>query len=205
MIAPNLSNILEAALLAANQPLKIEQLQAVFLDEERPSTQEVQEALAKLQQDYQNRVMSLQEVAGGFRLQIRQDYAPWISRLWDEKPSRYSRALLETLALIAYRQPITRGDIESIRGVSVSSHIIKTLLERNWIRVVGHRDVPGKPAMYGTTREFLDYFNLKSLDELPPLSDIKEIDKLLPELNLELAKDTSSSDKEEPESPPSKY
>ena len=153
-------------------------------DDDRPSKDEIRQALQSLQEEYQSRGVHLKEVASGYRMQVVEDSAPWVARLWEEKPPRYSRALLETLVLIAYRQPITRGEIEEIRGVSVSSHIVKTLQEREWIRVLGHKDVPGKPAMYGTSREFLDYFNLKSLDELPPLSEIKDLDKIHPELAL---------------------
>lgn len=143
------------------------------------------EVIASLQADYAGRAMELKEVASGYRFQVRQGYADYVGKLWEEKPSKYSRALLETLVLIAYRQPITRGEIEAIRGVSVSSHIIKTLVEREWVRVIGHRDVPGKPAIYGSTREFLDYFNLTSLDELPSLEEIKDLDKIAPELALD--------------------
>ncbi|MDH5391582.1 MAG: SMC-Scp complex subunit ScpB [Gammaproteobacteria bacterium] len=144
----------------------------------------IMEVIESLQQDYSGRAMELKEVASGYRFQVRHGYADYVGKLWEEKPSKYSRALLETLVLIAYRQPITRGEIEAIRGVSVSSHIIKTLVEREWVRVIGHRDVPGKPAIYGSTREFLDYFNLKSLDELPSLAEIKDLDKIAPELAL---------------------
>jgi segregation and condensation protein B len=147
----------------------------------------IKEVLENLQQDYTGRAMELKEVASGFRFQVRQEYADHVGKLWEERPSKYSRALLETLVLIAYRQPITRGEIEAIRGVSVSSHIIKTLVEREWVRVIGHRDVPGKPAIFGSTKEFLDYFNLKSLDELPSLAEIKDLDKIAPELALEAA------------------
>lgn len=145
----------------------------------------IQEVIEILQNDYTGRAMELKEVASGYRFQVRQDYAEQVGKLWEERPSKYSRALLETLVLIAYRQPITRGEIESIRGVSVSSHIIKTLVEREWVRVIGHRDVPGRPSIYGSTKEFLDYFNLKSLDELPTLAEIKDLDKMAaPELAL---------------------
>jgi len=154
------------------------------IENERPTKDEIRQVLKLLQDDYQGRGIELKEVASGYRMQVRQDYAAWVGRLWEEKPARYSRALLETLVLIAYRQPITRGEIEEIRGVSVSTQIAKTLLDREWIRVLGHKDVPGKPAMYGTTKEFLDYFNLKNLDDLPPLSDIKDLDKMHPELAL---------------------
>lgn len=147
----------------------------------------LKEVIENLQQDYTDRAMELKEVASGFRFQVRQEYADHVGKLWEERPSKYSRALLETLVLIAYRQPITRGEIEAIRGVSVSSHIVKTLVEREWVRVIGHRDVPGKPAIFGSTKEFLDYFNLKSLDELPSLAEIKDLDKIAPELALEEA------------------
>ncbi|MCK4710359.1 MAG: SMC-Scp complex subunit ScpB [Gammaproteobacteria bacterium] len=154
----------------------------------------IKEVIEILQNDYSGRAMELKEVASGFRFQVRQDYADYVAKLWEERPAKYSRALLETLVLIAYRQPITRGEIEAIRGVSVSSHIIKTLTEREWVRVIGHRDVPGKPAIYGSTKEFLDYFNLKSLDELPSLAEIKDFDKIVPELALEEAIEASSSE-----------
>jgi len=180
-----LKNIIEALLLTADKPMDVRHLDGLFeSDEDRPSKDEIRQALQSLQEDYAERGIQLKEVSSGYRMQVGEDYAPWVARLWEEKVPRYSRALLETLVLIAYRQPITRGEIEEIRGVSVSSHIVKTLLEREWVRVLGHKDVPGKPAMYGTTREFLDYFNLKTLDELPPLSDIKDLDKIHPELAL---------------------
>ena len=171
-----LKSIIEAALLAASQPLGVQQLDDLFVEEDRVDQTQIRMALEALAQDCTGRGIELLEVASGFRYQVRQDVHPWISRMWTEKPSRYSRALLETLSLIAYRQPITRPEIEQIRGVVVSSNIIKTLEEREWIRVVGYRDVPGKPALFGTTRIFLDYFNLKSLDELPPLSEIRDME-----------------------------
>jgi segregation and condensation protein B len=180
-----LRQILEGLLLAAGKPLSLAAMAEVFLEEERPGDDELRAALALIAEDCAGRGFELKEVASGFRFQVRQELSPWVSRLWEEKPQRYTRALLETLALVAYRQPITRGDIEEIRGVSVSSTIIRTLLDREWIRVVGHRDVPGRPAMFATTRQFLDYFNLKSLQELPPLSEIRDLDKLNPELALE--------------------
>jgi len=180
-----LKNILEALLLAADNTLSVIQLDALFeLDEDRPTRDEIRKALHEMAEDYTDRGYELKLVASGFRLQVRQKYAEWVGRLWEEKPARYTRALLETIALIAYRQPITRGEIEEVRGVSVSSNIIKTLLEREWVKVLGHKDVPGKPALYGTTREFLDYFNLKSLDELPTLAEIKDLDDIHPELAL---------------------
>jgi len=180
-----LKQIIEGLLLAAGKPLSISAIAEVFLEDQRPSEEELRAALVQIELDCYGRGFELKEVASGFRFQVRQSLSEWISRLWEEKPQRYTRAMLETLALIAYRQPITRGDIEEIRGVSVSSTIIRTLLDREWVRVVGHRDVPGRPAMFATTRQFLDYFNLKSLQDLPPLSEIRDLDKLNPELALE--------------------
>lgn len=179
-----LKRIVEAALLAAGNPLTTTQLLALFGENEATSHDDIARAIESLQADCETRGIELIEVASGFRYQVRRDVHAWVARLWTERPSRYSRALLETLALIAYRQPITRGEIEQIRGVAVSTHIIKTLEEREWIRVVGHRDVPGKPTLFGTTRGFLDYFNLKSLDELPSLGEIRDIDDLDPQLAL---------------------
>ncbi len=183
-----LKRILEAALLAAPQPLTVAQLTDLFGEGEAPPADDIRRALHALQEDSTSRGIELLEVASGFRYQVRAEIYPHISRLWAEKPARYSRALLETLALIAYRQPITRGEIEAIRGVAVNSQIIRTLEEREWIRVVGHRDVPGKPALFGTTRAFLDYFNLKSLDQLPPLSALQELPDLEPELDFDGAR-----------------
>lgn len=171
-----LKPIIEAALLASTQPMTVPQLLELFGEEDEVGREEIAKTLEALADDCAHRGVELHEVASGFRYQVKQDVHPWISRLWTERPSRYSRALLETLALIAYRQPITRPEIEQIRGVVVSSNIIKTMEEREWIRVVGYRDVPGKPALFGTTRAFLDYFNLKSLDELPPLSEIRDME-----------------------------
>ena len=196
-----LKNILEAVLLAADRSLTVIQLEALFeLDEERPTRDEVRQALHEMAEDYEDRGYELKEVASGYRLQVGQDYATWVGRLWEEKPARYTRALLETMALIAYRQPITRGEIEEVRGVSVSSNIIKTLLERDWIKVLGHKDVPGKPSLYGTTREFLDYFNLKSLDQLPTLAEIRDLDSIHPELALD---EMAGQDADESELPSS--
>jgi len=181
-----LKNILEAVLLAAERSLTVIQLEALFeLDEERPTRDEIRKALHEMADDYESRGFELKQVASGFRLQVRQEFSTWVGRLWEEKPARYTRALLETMALIAYRQPITRGEIEEVRGVSVSSNIIKTLLERDWIKVLGHKDVPGKPTLYGTTKEFLDYFNLQKLDQLPTLAEIKDLDSIHPELELD--------------------
>ena len=173
-----LKHILEAALLAAGRPLTLDQMQQLFPEEgARPDKAQLREALAELAEDYRDRAVELKEVASGWRIQVRAKFSPWVNRLWEEKPARYSRALLETLAIIAYRQPITRGEIEEIRGVSVSTQIMKTLLEREWVRVIGHRDVPGRPAIYATTKAFLDYFNLKSLDELPTLQELRDLDE----------------------------
>ncbi|HLT14471.1 MAG TPA: SMC-Scp complex subunit ScpB [Marinobacter sp.] len=174
--------IAEAALLAAGKPLSIEQLRELFLEEERPARQVMEHVMVLLEQSCTGRGFELKQVASGYRLQVREEFAPWVGRLFEEKPQRYSRALLETLALIAYRQPITRGEIEDIRGVTVSSNIIRTLLEREWARVVGHRDVPGRPAMYATTKQFLDYFNLTGLDELPPLSEVRDLEEISREI-----------------------
>lgn len=173
---PALKNIIEAVLMAAGGPVSLERIQSLFEEHQIPKPQEIRQAVTELKNDLLGRGIELIEVASGFRLQVRTEVAPWVARLWDERPQRYSRALLETLALIAYRQPITRGDIEDVRGVVVSSSIMKTLLEREWVRVVGYRDVPGRPAMYATTREFLDYFGLQSLEDLPSLMEIKELD-----------------------------
>jgi segregation and condensation protein B len=177
-----LVQIVEGALLAAGKPLTVAQLGELFEEHERPTPADIREALAAAGERCADRGYELCEVASGFRYQVRQSLAPWVARLWQERPQKYSRALLETLSLIAYRQPITRGEIEEIRGVAVSSNIIKTLHEREWIRVVGHRDVPGRPAMYATTRQFLDYFNLKNLDQLPALAEIRDLETLNAEL-----------------------
>lgn len=182
---PLLKPIVEGALLAAGGPLTLDHILGLFEEEERPSRQEVLDALASLERDYAERGIELAEVAGGYRVQVRSELAPWVARLWEEKPARYSRALLETLALIAYRQPITRGEIEDVRGVSVSTNIIKTLTEREWVRVVGHRDVPGRPALYATTRKFLDYFGLRSLNDLPTLAEIRDPEFLGDDLALD--------------------
>lgn len=170
--------IAEAALLAAGKPLSVDQLRDLFEEDERPARQVMEHVMVLLERSCQGRGFELKKVASGYRLQVREEYAHWVGRLFEEKPQRYSRALLETLALVAYRQPITRGEIEDIRGVTVSSNIVRTLLEREWVRVVGHRDVPGRPAMYATTRQFLDYFNLEGLDQLPPLSEIRDLEEI---------------------------
>ncbi|MFT7287189.1 MAG: segregation and condensation protein B [Halieaceae bacterium] len=177
-----LVQIVEAALLAADKPLSVAHLGALFEDHERPGKDDIAAALAAASERCEDRGYELVEIASGFRFQVRGQLSPWVSRLWQERPQKYSRALLETLALIAYRQPITRGEIEEIRGVAVSTNIIRTLHEREWVRVVGHRDVPGRPAMYATTRQFLDYFNLKSLDQLPALAELRDLETLNAEL-----------------------
>jgi len=186
MHADKLVPIIEACLSAAEQAISVNHLFDLFIgDLDQPTKDDIRKALQTLGDDYASRGIELKQVASGFRLQVKQDYEPWVTRLKQQKPPKYSRALLETLSLIAYRQPVTRGEIESVRGVSVSSQIIKTLLERDWIKVLGHKDVPGKPSLYGTTRQFLDYFNLKSLNELPTLAKLQNLDSFNPELALE--------------------
>ncbi len=181
-----LQNIIEAALLASAKPLNIKQLQALFEDDDdAPKRRHIESALADLSEALSDRGIELKNVSSGYRLQVKAVYGHWIGRLWEERPQKYSRAMLETLALVAYRQPITRSEIEEIRGVAVSSNIIRTLSERDWIRVIGHKDVPGRPAMYATTRMFLDYFNLSSLEQLPSLADIRDLDTLAKELNFD--------------------
>lgn len=190
-----LQQVIEAALLAAGQPLSLAQLASLFSDDDRPPNGEISRALEQLRVACEPRGIELKKVASGYRLQVKQELNEWVSRLWTERPQRYSRALLETMALIAYRQPITRGEIESVRGVSVSTNIIRTLQERDWIRVVGHRDVPGKPALFGTTKTFLDSFNLQNLDDLPTLAEIRDMENLEPELQLEpIHRDISDSE-----------
>lgn len=171
-----LAPLLEAFLLASGKPQSMERLFELFEEGERPEPAVFKKALVLLGKSCEGRAFELKEVASGYRLQIREKFSPWVGRLWEERPQRYSRAMLETMALIAYRQPITRGEIEDVRGVAVNSHIVKTLLEREWIRVVGYRDVPGKPAMFATTKAFLDHFNLKNLDDLPPLAELRELE-----------------------------
>jgi segregation and condensation protein B len=195
---PELKHILEAVLLAAGEPLSVARLQSLFETQDTPTPAEITHALEELATDLQGRGIELNEVASGYRLKTRAELMPWISRLWEERPQRYSRALLETLSLIAYRQPITRGEIEEVRGVSVSSSIVRTLQEREWIRVVGHRDVPGKPALFGTTRAFLDYFDLKSLDDLPTLAEIRDMANLEPEFDFD-GSEAANSSEDDPE------
>lgn len=189
-----LKNIVEAALLAANEAITIDRILSLFPDDARPARDEIRAALDALRDDYADRGVELKQIENAFRFQARREYAPWLRKLWEGRPPRYSRALLETLAIIAYRQPVTRGEIEEIRGVSVSSETIKTLLERDWVRQVGQRDVPGKPALYGTTRAFLEHFNLRALSELPPLAEIRDIETIAAELNPTLVPDDSGSE-----------
>jgi segregation and condensation protein B len=179
-----LKNSIEAALLAAGRPLSLEQIAELFDERDRPEADALRAALKSLAQEYEGRGIELREVASGFRIQIRGGFSEIVSRLWQERPARYSRALLETLALIAYRQPITRSEIEEIRGVAVNPNIVRTLVERNWVRTVGHREVPGRPELLGTTREFLDYFNLKSLEDLPTLAALRDMDNVGVQLEL---------------------
>jgi segregation and condensation protein B len=171
-----LAPLLEAFLLASGKPQSLERLYELFEEGERPEPPVFKKALTILAKSCDGRAFELKEVASGYRLQIREKFSPWVGRLWEERPQRYSRAMLETIALIAYRQPITRGEIEDVRGVAVNSQIVKTLMEREWIRIVGYRDVPGKPAMFATTKAFLDHFNLKNLDDLPPLAELRELE-----------------------------
>lgn len=186
-----INRIVEGALLAANQPLTLAQLHALFPEDQPAPNDSVEQALEFLREDCADRGVELVELASGFRYQVKADVHAWVSRLWTERKTKYTRATLETLALIAYRQPITRGEIEQVRGVAVSSNIIQALEEREWIRVVGHRDVPGKPALFGTTKAFLDYFGLKRLDELPPLSELKDIGELEPQLQFDNVMDAT--------------
>jgi segregation and condensation protein B len=181
-----LQKILEAALMVAGRPLSVADLQKLFEANELPDTNTVRSALTALQESYNERAVELRESVSGFQFQARSEFSPWLSRLWEERAPRFSRALLETIALIAYRQPITRAEIEEIRGVAVSSNIIKTLQEREWIRVIGYRDVPGKPAMYATTKTFLDHLSLKGLDELPTLADLKDMESQEEKLQVQL-------------------
>lgn len=192
-----LKAIIEAALLAAEGPLTVERLQGLFEGEEAPDREAVRSALAELAAECEGRGVELREVAGGYRLQVRAEMAPWVSRLWEERPGRYSRAMLETLALIAYRQPITRGDIEQVRGVSVSTSIIRTLEERGWIRTVGRREVPGRPALYATTPAFLEHFNLGSLDELPELAALQDPERAYEEIDRYLGRAAEGGDTDE--------
>lgn len=187
----NLKSIIEAALFAAGEALTTERLQQLF--DNKPSAKDIYAAIETLVAEYQMRPLELVEVASGYRFQVRSEYANWLQRLWEKRPPRYSRALLETLALVAYRQPITRGEIEDVRGVAISTNIMKILQEREWVKVVGYKDVPGKPALYGTTKKFLDYFNLKALGELPSLQEIMSMEEVEQKLQQQFALDVEGS------------
>ena len=198
-----LKSIIQAALMASGRTLNVNDLLQLFQEEDEDQPQvnaaAIKTVIEQLQQDAQATCFDLKEIASGYCYQIRQDYSKWLSKLWEERPPRYSRALLETLVITAYRQPVTRADIEDIRGVAVSSSIMKTLLEREWLKVIGHRDLPGKPGIYGTTKAFLDYFNLKNLDELPTLEDIKNIDEIGKQLNMPLEMPVADEEPEQAE------
>ncbi|MDB4522141.1 SMC-Scp complex subunit ScpB [Gammaproteobacteria bacterium] len=184
---PNeLKNIIEAAIMVSGEPITVDRLLGMFTDTTKPERSAVKDLLFELEQEYANRGFELKRIDKGYRLQTREEYSPWLARLTAGRPPRYSRAMLETLAIIAYRQPVTRGEIEEIRGVAVSTDIIRTLVERDWIRQVGVRDVPGKPALFATTRTFLEYFNLEGLSQLPSLQDIRDLDTIADELNMKL-------------------
>jgi segregation and condensation protein B len=181
-----LQRIIEGALFASSEPLSVDRIAMLFAEDERPEKKEITQALQDLMDDYNERGIELKQLASGYQFQVKADLAKWVKRLWEERPPRYSRALLETLVLIAYRQPITRGEIEEVRGVGVSSSIMKTLMEREWVKVVGHRDVPGRPGLYATTKAFLDYFGLKSLSDLPPLTEVRDLEKLSEKLQQQM-------------------
>lgn len=191
MTPEKMQTIIEAALMIAGQPLSINAIQKMFTDDERPENEDIKNALERISEHYQDSGVELRQVASGYRLQAKADLSPWLARLWEERPPRYSRAYMETLSIIAYKQPVTRAEIEDIRGVTVSSNIIKTLMEREWVRVIGQLDVPGKPSIYGTTKEFLNYFNLKSLKELPPLPEFKDLTAQDEKLQVQLALENS--------------
>ena len=191
MTPEKIQSIIEAALMVAGYPLTIPMLQQLFPEDERPSQSDVKAHLSAIKERHRESAIELQDVASGYRLQAKAEFSPWLARLWEERPPRYSRAFLETLAIIAYKQPITRAEIEEIRGVTVSSHIIKALLEREWIRVLGYREVPGKPAILGTSKEFLDHFNLKSLIDLPTLTEFKNLEAQDADLQVQLALENS--------------
>jgi len=195
-----LQSIIEAALLASGRPLNLDELSGMFDESEQPGKAAIQSALNQLQSNYENHTLELKKVATGYRFQVREGFSPWVSRLFEERPGRYSRAFLETLAIIAYRQPVTRGEIEDIRGVAVSSGIIKTMLEREWIRILGHKELPGRPALFGTTSTFLDYFGLSSLSELPPLQALlDEMGLVSGDLALEMALSPTAEVADEPQ------
>jgi len=187
MTPEQLQSIIEAAIMVSDHPLTVSSLQNLFPEEERPATADIKAAIASINDRHQTGGIELKELASGYRFQAKAEYSRWLVKLWEERAPRYSRAFFETLALIAYKQPITRAEIEDIRGVTVSSNIIKTLLEREWIRLIGYKDIPGRPGIYGTTKEFLDYFNLKSLNEMPPLSELKSLEAQDEKLQVQLA------------------
>ena len=191
MTPEKMQNIIEAALMVAGYPLTINAMQKMFPEDEMPSSNDIKNVLGDLRERYKDSGIELHEVSSGFRLQAKTELSPWLAKLWEERPARYSRAFMETLAIIAYKQPVTRAEIEEIRGVTVSSHIVKTLMEREWVRVIGQLDVPGKPAIYGTTKDFLDYFNLKSLKELPTLAEFKSLEAQDAQLQVQLALENS--------------
>jgi len=192
-----LKKIIEAVLYASDEPMSLNRLMSLFPEEGHPGRDAIRAAISRLQEEAADRSVELKQVGSGYRYQVRQDYAEWVSKLWEERPARYSRASLETLALIAYRQPVTRAEIEEVRGVSVSSQIIKAFIERDWVKIVGHRDVPGKPALYATTKGFLDYFNLTSLEDLPSLAEIRDIDSINEKLELSLPGESTEMDIDE--------
>jgi segregation and condensation protein B len=198
-----IKNVVEAGLLAAGRALGMDELAALFGDTDRPGTAAIRACLVALEQEYAARALELKETASGVRIQVRREFAAEVSRLWPERPQRYSRALLETLALIAYRQPLTRAEIEAVRGVAVNPNIIRTLQERNWVRVVGHRELPGRPELLGTTREFLDYFGLRSVDDLPPLAQLRRLDEIDPQLVLPVDPEAASAAGTEDDEPTS--
>ncbi|MFZ2315739.1 MAG: SMC-Scp complex subunit ScpB [Gammaproteobacteria bacterium] len=198
MTAEKLQMIIEAALMVAGRPLTMTMLQNLFPEEEQPNTADIKSALSAISEQYQRGIV-LQEVASGYRFQAKAEFSPWLAKLWEERAPRYSRAFLETLAIIAYKQPMTRAEIEEIRGVTVSTHIVKTLMEREWIRVLGYREVPGKPAIYGTTKEFLDHFNLKSLTEMPTLAEFKALEAQEAQLQVQLAMENSNIEPQDSE------
>ena len=192
-----LRNIIEAAIMISNDPLTIDRMLTMFPDDAQPDRDVIRGIISEIEESFLGRGIELRQIGKGYRLQTREDYSQWLSRLSAARPQRYSRALLETLSIVAYRQPVTRGEIEDVRGVAVSTEIIRTLLDRGWIRQVGVRDVPGKPGLFGTTRDFLEYFNLKSLSDLPPLSDIRDMETIAAELNLSLPLDQPVEEEEE--------
>jgi segregation and condensation protein B len=200
-----LKRIVEAIIFAANRPMTVKQIQQVFPEIEQPDTVEIQTAIDSIVDDYRDRPIELKRVASGYRFQVRQELSRWVSRLFEEKPPRYSRALLETLAIIAYRQPVTRGDIEDIRGVSVSTSIIQTLLERDWIKVVAHKEAPGRPGLYGTTKQFLDYFNVTTLNDLPTLQEIQDLDLSLDNSQHILQEESEKQTTDEQDAPNQAY